>query len=657
MFILCEQRTKVMKRKLVLLAILISMMLSAVASVSAQDRITERYNQILTHLASYLGLSAPIRFVDSWTWEEIIGTNAGFDCPAPGVVYPSSPNRYLKFIINYNGQRYDYRVNGDGTILILCGPTGQPLVRLENGINVLTPIISAPPAPTTITISPAPWYAWFYLPTLDRLILFNQNGEVASVNRPRLTNEAPSSSNLHLAISRDGRYLVQTVTVSPNTPTLSIYDFATGTLRGIPLNTTDTARMGGVLVSYAASTGTPLAFSPDSRSVAVGVGRVDTPGVNEWRIMVVNLETGSITRQVRHNEIGAILVAPSVEVSQAITGGFGTFLPNIQLWDNLGNIHFQLVFMFAGGALTYPAIAWNPTTNSATVSPYNRSSADILPTDGSIVYSDNDPALPAIPSMGMLETQNVIRRGMPIGTSMTPQQLLHSPNYSMLSPRWITGGTQIAFLFEDNVNPVRWGIYTIGSASPFLQLSDGYKQLAGVSNGAVTTAQGFDVYIITWHQNGNTPTNIGTFPTSAGEPIIVWTQPFNVALGLTTLVTTPTSTSTTSPASPTAIPTSSVVVPVGASVLCPGAPASIVRTGITGRVFVGGPNRGPLNVRQTPSTSAPIVRIIPEGTRFAIIGGPQCANNFTWWQVRLDDGVVAWVAEGTSAQYFIEPAP
>lgn len=652
-----------MKRKLMLLVLLITMLISGVMGVSAQDRIRERYDQIIAHLTAYLGLPSPIRFVDWWTWEEIVGRDAGFGCPAPGVVYPSTPNRYLKFVISYNGQQYDYRVNGDGTILILCGPTGQPLVRLENGINVLTPIISAPAAPpTTIPIPSAPWYVWFYIPTSDQLILYNQNGEVAAISRPRLPNELPTSPNLHMAFSRDSRYLVQAVTVSPNTPTLSIYDLSTGTLRSIPLNSTDTARMGYGVDFYAASAGTPLAFSPDSRSVAVGVGRSDTPTANEWRVMVINLETGSIIRQVRHTEIGAILVSPTIEVSQAVSGGMGSYFPIIKLWDNAGNIHFQLIFQFTGGAITYPAIAWNPTSNSATVSPYNRSSIDILPTDGSIVYSDNEPTLPAIPSMGMLDTQNVIRRGIPIGTTMTPQQLLHSPIYNLVAARWITGGTQIAFLFEDNVNPARWGIYTIGSAAPFLQLSDGYGMLVGVSNGAVTIAEGFGTFVVTWHQNGTSPTNIGTLPAMAGvsnKPAIVWAQPFNALFGLTSLVTSPTSTATTSasPATATPIPTSSVVVPVGAAVLCPGAPPSIVRVGINGRVFVGGPNRGPLNVRQTPTTSAPIVRIIPEGTRFAIIGGPRCADNYTWWQVRLDDGVVAWVAEGTSTQYFIEPAP
>ncbi|MDX2075003.1 MAG: SH3 domain-containing protein [bacterium] len=650
-----------MRRKFILVTLFLTVFISAFASTaSAQDRITDRYNQILAHLTSYLGLSAPIQFLDSWTWEEIVGSNSGFDCPAPGVSYPSSPNRYLKYTINYDGQRYDYRVNGDGTILVLCGASGQPLARLENGVNVLTALPPAPtPTATTVAIPVAPWYVWFYMPTADRLILYNQNGEVVTVNRPRIANEVLASDNLKMAFSRDGRYLVQSVKVSPNIPTLSIYDFATGTIRSIPLAVTDTVQLGFGNDFYSPAIGSTYIFSPDSKSVAVGVARSDSPEFNEWRVMVIDLATGSITKQVRHTEIAAITVAPSVEITSALTG-FGSFFPNIVYWDNLGNIHFQLIYQFAGGALTYPALAWNPTTNSATVSPYNRSSIDLLPTDGSIIYTDNEPTLPALPSEGMFPTQNVIRRGLPIGTSMTPQQLFTTPIYNMYAARWTTGGTQVAFLFEDSINPARWGIYTIGvGVEPFLQLSDGYDMLVGVSNGAVTTAEGFDTFVVTWHQNGITPTNIGTLPPMSGNPSIAWAQPFNSAFGLTSLVTSPT-TGTTPPsvsATPLPLATSSVVIPVGATVLCTGAPVSIVRVGIAGRVFVGGVNRGPLNVRQTASTTAPISRIIPEGTRFDIIGGPQCGEGYTWWQIRLDDGVVAWVAEGTSAQYFIEPAP
>lgn len=651
-----------MRRKFLQITILITIMMTVlVGTASAQDRITDRYNQILAHLASYLGLSAPIQFLDSWTWEEIVGANSGFDCPAPGVSYPSSPNRYLKYIINYNGQRYDYRVNGDGTILVLCSPTGQPLARLENGVNVLVVATPVPVASSAVAVPSAPWYVWFYMPTPDRLILFNQNGEVTTMNRPRVTNEVLASDNLKMAISRDGRYLVQAIKLSPNTPALSIYDFATGALRSIPLGALDTIFMGIGLDFYSSVTATPLIFSPDSKSVAVGIARSDSPEFNEWRIMVIDLASGTITKQIRHNEIAAITIAPTVEITSALSGGGGSFYPNIAVWDNVGNIHFQLVYQFAGGATSYPALAWNPLTNSATVSPYNRVSIDILPTDGSTVYASNEPTLPALPSDGMFPANNVIIRGIPVGGTMTPQQLVTTGSYDMFAARWITGGTQIAFQFFDAVNPARWGIYTIATpATPFAQLSDGYNMLVGVSNGAVTVAEGFDTFIVTWHQNGTTPTNIGTLPPMSGEPVIVWAQPFNALLGITSLVTTPTVTSSTSSTpvgTPTAIPTSSVVIPVGATVLCAGAPVSIVRTGINGRVFVGGESRGPLNVRQTPSTTAPIARIIPEGTVFAIIGGHQCADGYTWWQVRLDDGIVAWVAEGTSTQYFIEPAP
>ncbi|MDZ4671178.1 MAG: SH3 domain-containing protein [Phototrophicales bacterium] len=650
-----------MKRKLIFLSLLISLFMVSVSGMSfAQDRITDRYNQILAHLTGYLGLSSPIQFLDAWRWEEVINSNAGFDCPAPGVSYASTPNRYLKYSITYEGQTYDYRVNGDGTILVLCGAGGLPLVRLENGVNVLTALPPAPVASSVIAITPAPWHVWFYLPTADRLTLFNQTGEVATINRPRLPNEVIASENLRMSISRNGRYLVQAVKISPNTPTLSIYDFSTGAIRGIPLNPIDNVELGAGIDFYLSSGGSTYIFSPDSTSVAVSIARSDSPEFNEWRVMVIELATGAITRQIRHTEIAAITVAPSVEVSQAISGGFGSFRPNVIYWDNLGNIHFQLIYQFAGGSFTYPALAWNPATNVATVSPYNRVSTDILPTDGSIVYTNNEPALPALPSDGMFPSNNVIVRGLPIGTVMTPQQLLTTGEYDMFGARWITGGTQIAFLFQNNVDVPRWGIYTLATpATPFAQLSDGYGMLVGVSNGAVTIAEGFDTFIVTWHQNGTTPTNIGILPPMGGEPSILWAQPFSAIFGLTTLVTSDATTTIAPPpvvsTTPVAVPTSNIVIPVGATVLCAGSPVSIVRSGINGRVTVF--NTGPVNVRQSAGTTFPVSRILPENARFAIIGGHQCVDGYTWWQIRLDDGVVGWVAEGTTSQYFIEPAP
>lgn len=36
---------------------------------------------------------------------------------------------------------------------------------------------------------------------------------------------------------------------------------------------------------------------------------------------------------------------------------------------------------------------------------------------------------------------------------------------------------------------------------------------------------------------------------------------------------------------------------------------------------------------------------VEKGTRLTIIGGPACAHNGTWWQVRTQDGLVGWMRE------------
>ncbi len=44
---------------------------------------------------------------------------------------------------------------------------------------------------------------------------------------------------------------------------------------------------------------------------------------------------------------------------------------------------------------------------------------------------------------------------------------------------------------------------------------------------------------------------------------------------------------------------------------------------------------------------------VDEGTKLNIIGGPACAHNGTWWQVRLASGKTGWMREYISAGYLI----
>ncbi len=63
------------------------------------------------------------------------------------------------------------------------------------------------------------------------------------------------------------------------------------------------------------------------------------------------------------------------------------------------------------------------------------------------------------------------------------------------------------------------------------------------------------------------------------------------------------------------------------------------------------------NLRTAPSAGATILGVMGEGEVFTVIGGPQCAENFNWWQVRRWDGQTGWTAEGTAGDYWLEPWP
>lgn len=51
-----------------------------------------------------------------------------------------------------------------------------------------------------------------------------------------------------------------------------------------------------------------------------------------------------------------------------------------------------------------------------------------------------------------------------------------------------------------------------------------------------------------------------------------------------------------------------------------------------------------LRMRAGAGTGHPLVKTLPEGTVLEVVGGPQEANGYTWWQVRDEVGTSGWVA-------------
>jgi hypothetical protein len=63
----------------------------------------------------------------------------------------------------------------------------------------------------------------------------------------------------------------------------------------------------------------------------------------------------------------------------------------------------------------------------------------------------------------------------------------------------------------------------------------------------------------------------------------------------------------------------------------------------------------PSRLRGAPGLLGTEIAQMAEGTEFTVIGGPWCVDDYRWWQLELDDGMIGWSAEGDTETYFLEP--
>jgi len=65
---------------------------------------------------------------------------------------------------------------------------------------------------------------------------------------------------------------------------------------------------------------------------------------------------------------------------------------------------------------------------------------------------------------------------------------------------------------------------------------------------------------------------------------------------------------------------------------------------------------GQLSVRVTPGADAELVVRVNPGDQFTVMGGPQEADGYTWYQIRSDDGAVeGWAADGDGTERWLSP--
>jgi hypothetical protein len=629
-----------MRKLWLVLVLILSLTITPIANAQSQT-VTDRIDQAMEHLTGWLNLSTPItRQGQFWRWEEQVYPDSGFGCGVQGQTYPAEPNRALNIFIAYEGTNYNYRVSWDGQLLVLCGEGNVPLYRSDD------PNLAPQPQPVTPPVAAvgADFYAWVYMATQQRFYLLNETGAVANIQRPLVSNEANAPTAL--TMSRDGRYLIQVAELTPGNEALAISDLATGQQRVIPIGTDETIRLGApfdlVINNNNVSTATPLVTNAASTQIAVGIANATDPQVNEWRIAVIDLATGTIVNQLRSIDLPGIVQGADQALTDVINDQFGSFFALPVLFDDQGGIHFRLIRQFTGGSLTYPAAVWYPQAGTATSSPFVGSDMNLRP-DGSTVYNVHDPNLPSADGAGMIPPFNAITRAEYLAPNPNERYIFGGSNDIIFNVQWADDTSLVLYRTTPDLFSDASTYYARQSEGDSIFVLPGKS--IGVPGGALSVGEGTSGPLISYFDATSASATIWEAPPQNGDPIFVWTNQFEQDLGLTTLFDGQDVT-TTAPivGNPPVLDNS-----------C-GERPSIVQVGIIARSTI--VDGSPLNVRDAPNTTtAQVARIIPENTRFNIIGGPECSNGYTWWQVQLDDGLVGWVAEAGSEFYFIEPAP
>ncbi|RMG70976.1 MAG: hypothetical protein D6711_16270 [Chloroflexi bacterium] len=368
-------------------------------------------------------------------------------------------------------------------------------------------------------------------------------------------------------------------------------------------------------------------FSQDGSQVAFAYA---TP--TEWTLLVLDM-SGQIIQQTSRANTSEIPVP---------------------MWFDGNIVHVVMMPLAAGGFASLSSAQWDITTN--TLQPTDRFPtimADLEPRTGEIIYPMLDTQFRdrSADMFGMGFHQNSVQVALP---NSVPFPFYVDENNNIDSAYFIQNGErillQVTQIDGDSYGALtiieRDGVYAgllpyenlwidkiIGVGDGFIfsaattELERFFPTLRGVNSTAV-------VYVPTTTQiQGNIGQVIFT-GISGTTARLVWAQD---------LVNRP-------------LPNTAAWRPVG--IVSPNPPSNNVSVGMSDQLMIGGMARvtlegDGLNLRTSPSINAPAVTQLNALDILNVIGGPQTADGFVWWQVS-DGNVSGWAAGGDLSELWLE---
>jgi len=117
------------------------------------------------------------------------------------------------------------------------------------------------------------------------------------------------------------------------------------------------------------------------------------------------------------------------------------------------------------------------------------------------------------------------------------------------------------------------------------------------------------------------------------------------------------STATTAPTqTPSPLPPTELPQPTNTKKIttCPGAPKQRLEPSEDAKVCT---KTDFVYLRSGPAKSYGVLKKVYPGALVTVVGGPRCADQWTWWKIELGDGTTGWMAEGGDRvdPYFLCP--
>jgi Bacterial SH3 domain/WD40-like Beta Propeller Repeat len=615
----------------------------AIAGAQAAEP-TAIIDAALRDLSQKLGKPLTRQNVDAWTWEQLDFPDASLGCPQPGQTYAQTITRGYKIIFTVGGVVYDYRALNDGSRVFQCTSSGTSPVAATP-----TPEVGLQPRVVPIPVGqPLTYQRPLAYVRQDGSVYITSIGQgpgvpivgdatIQIVRTPPFINETRHYGQF--AWSPDGTKLLFT-----DAATQSLYLAISG--------------QKPVQIARGLATLYPGAWSPDGSEIAYAVETRQPQGDGLVRqVQAVPVTSNGVGQPrvagsfVQRVGCGGATIDPAEALYMGETGYGGN--PLTLVWTAQGFVYSTscigvgLALADSGGQ-----VLWSiPDAARATVSTDRTRAISLRMNEqgqqSGLVSIDlsNGVATP-LQSEPFPDQMALTPDGSTlIYSTLSPAQPLHGNPQAAAGQQLFGGSWPIdAPIFQVTL----WRMSATGGQSSRLYQSDGrgigviapapdnagvafsvvmslVPMIQQINNGAsadqaLAALPRTDLLHVNWNGDGQAVTI-----TPAGRP----------AFGSGTFT-----------AVPVEVQSASVPPAVQPSSNVP--PPDLV---IGGQAVVSTTKGDTLNMRQSPSRSAPVLRVLKPGAVVKVLAGPQSAEGFRWWQVQaLDDNSVGWVVDQVTDQ-------